>query len=314
VRVLTNEQRSMPMVWGILWPRVLIPAAARDWSVERIEAVLAHEFAHLRRHDCLTRMTARLACAFYWYHPLVWWAASRMRAEGESACDDLALRSGCHAPDYAEHLLHVVAGARTGLPLGSAAIGMAWQSRLEVRLQAILDDGRNRFGPTRLSAAGCLVLVACLTFPLALLRGEPPTDRPAPGPVVAENPFLAPPIAVRKGLGPLPMRVGYVDDTPEGGQSIVGSGHAVKYRRPADAKYLVAVELFAHRDGHRAAPAEDFHIYVLDEEQKLLRAHLVPYSDTTDRSHFHTSACVGFPEVAGANDVVELAESRFIGR
>jgi len=36
--------------------------------------------------------------------------------------------------------------------------------------------------------------------------------------------------------------------------------------------------------------------------------------DTTDRSHFHTSACVGFPEVAGANDVVELAESRFIGR
>jgi len=300
VRVLTNEQRSMPMVWGILWPRVLIPAAAREWSVERIEAVLAHEFAHLQRHDCLTRMAARLACAFYWYHPLVWWAARRMRAEGESACDDLALRSGCHAPDYAEHLLHVVAGARTGLPLGSAAIGMAWRSRLEVRVQAVLDDGRNRFGPTRLSAAGCWVLVAGLTFPLALLRGEPPTDRPAPGPTAAENPFLAPPIAVRKGLGPLPVRLGYVDNSAEGRRSIAGSGHAVKYRRPADGKYLVAVEMFASRYGHFSPPAEDFHIYVLDKKLKLIRAHPVPYSRIewgSPRWHTLTLPAVVVPDV-----------------
>jgi beta-lactamase regulating signal transducer with metallopeptidase domain len=278
VRVLTSEQRSMPMLWGVLWPRVLIPAAAREWSAQRIEAVLTHEFAHLRRHDCLTQMTARLACAFYWYHPLVWWSARRMRAEGELACDDLVLRSGCRAPDYAEHLLHVAAGAQTGLPLGSTVIGMAWRSRLEVRLRAILDDGRNRLGPTCCSAAGCMVLVGSLAYPLAVLRSEPPTERAVDGPVAAENPFLAPPIAVRKGLGALPVRLSYVDNTSEGVRSIAGSGHAVKYRRPADGKYLMAVEIFAHRYGHFTAPAEDFHVYVLDEKRKLIQALPFPYS------------------------------------
>ena len=278
MRVLTSGQRSMPMLWGILWPRVLIPAAAREWSAQRIEAVLTHEFAHLRRHDCLTQMAARLACAFYWYHPLVWWAARRMRAEGELACDDLVLRSGCRASDYAEHLLHVAAGARTGLPLGSTAIGMAWRSRLEVRLRAILDDGRSRLGPTYISAAGCMVLVGSLAYPLALLRSEPPTERAVDGPVVTENPFLAPPITVRKGLGPLPVRLSYVDNTAEGVRSIAGGGHAVKYRRPTDGKYLMAVEMFAHRYGHPTAPAEDFYVYVLDEKRKLIQAHPFPYS------------------------------------
>ena len=277
VRVLTSEHRWMPMLWGILWPRVLMPAAAREWSAQRVEAVLMHEFAHARRRDCLTQTAARLACAFYWYHPLVWWAARRMRAEGELACDDLVLRSGCRAPDYAEHLLYVAAGPRTGLPLGSTAIGMAWRSRLEVRLRAILDDGRNRLGPTCISAAGCMVLVGSLAYPLALLRSEP-TDRAVDGPVAAENPFLAPPIAVRKGLGPLPVRLSYVDNTAEGVRSIAGGGHAVKYRRPADGKYLMAVEILAHRYGNYTAPAEDFHVYVLDAEQKVIQDHSIPYS------------------------------------
>jgi hypothetical protein len=223
-------------------------------------------------------MAARLACAFYWYHPLVWWSARRMHAEGESACDDLVLKLGCRAPDYAEHLLQVAAGTRTGLTLASPAIGMAWRSRLEVRLQAILDDGRNRLGPTYFSAVGCMVLVGSLTFPLALLRGEPRADRPVETPVAAENPFLAPPLTVRKGLGPLPSRLSYVDNTAEGARSIAGSGHAVKYRRPADGKYLMAVEIFAHRYGHFTAPAEDFHVYVLDEKRKVIQAHPVPYS------------------------------------
>ena len=278
VRVLTSERRSMPMLWGILWPRVLIPAAAREWSAQRIEAVLTHELAHSRRRDCLTQMTARLVCAFYWYHPLVWWAARRMGAEGESACDDLVLKSGCRASDYAEHLLDVAAGARTVLPLGSAAIGMARRSRLEARIRAILDDGQNRLGPTYVSAVGCAVLVGGLALPLGLLRGEPPTDRPVNGPVTAENPFLAPPITARGGLGPLPVRLSYVDNTAEGVRSIAGSGHAVKYRRPADGKYLMAVEIFAHRYGHYTAPTEDFHVYVLDEERKLIQACPVPYS------------------------------------
>jgi hypothetical protein len=281
VHLLSNEQRTMPMLWGILRPKVLLPATSTEWSDDRVEAVLLHEFAHVRRWDCATQLLARLVCALYWYHPLVWWAARRLKAESELACDDLVLNAGCGAPDYAEHLLQVAAGTRVGLPLGSAAIGMAWRSRLEIRLRAILDDGRTRHGPSYASAAGCWCLVAGFALPLAAMRSEPATA-PRLEPVVAgsaadENPF-AKPVADAAELGSLPVRLGYVDNTAEGKQSIAAGGHAVKFRRPADAKYLMAIEMFASRYGHDQPPAEDFHVYILDEKGKLIQAVPYPYS------------------------------------
>ena len=54
----------------------------------------------------------RVACALYWFHPLVWTAARRLRAESERACDDLALVFGARPSDYAEHLLDIVTCVR----------------------------------------------------------------------------------------------------------------------------------------------------------------------------------------------------------
>src|SRR4030095_8597368 len=91
---------SMPLTFGLLQSRVLLPSDADAWPHERRRAVLMHELSHVERHDCLTQALAQLACALYWFHPLVWLAAHRMRVERERACDDRALAAPMRASEY----------------------------------------------------------------------------------------------------------------------------------------------------------------------------------------------------------------------
>jgi hypothetical protein len=85
----------------------VLPASADEWGDDRRRAVLLHELAHVARRDCLVQRIAACACAFYWPHPGVWWAARRLRTERELACDDRVLASGAAARDYAGHLLDI---------------------------------------------------------------------------------------------------------------------------------------------------------------------------------------------------------------
>jgi hypothetical protein len=103
--------------------------------------------AHVRRHDCLVRSLARVACASLWFNPLAHLAMRRLHAEQEGACDDVVLEAGMTAPDYADHLLEIVrASVTTAAP--SAALAMGRRSELEKRMSAILDDTRLRQAPS----------------------------------------------------------------------------------------------------------------------------------------------------------------------
>ena len=62
VRFLSGDEEAMPMAWGLLTPRVLLPADADEWSILRLRVVLLHELAHVKRRDCLTQVVAQLAC------------------------------------------------------------------------------------------------------------------------------------------------------------------------------------------------------------------------------------------------------------
>jgi TonB family C-terminal domain len=126
-----------------------------------------HELAHIARHDCWTLAMAELALALYWFHPLAWWAASRMRQERERACDDRVLAAGVAASGYANDLLEIARGRLdTALP----APAMARASNLETRLRAILDPTiRRRVLRTRVTGAvACAALL--VLAPLAALR------------------------------------------------------------------------------------------------------------------------------------------------
>ena len=110
VNLLVSNSRTMPMTWGVRRARLLLPADAATWTPELARAVLLHELAHVKRRDCLTQLVAQLACALFWFNPLVWLARQRMQTEREQACDDLVLASGASAAAYAEQLLYVAAG------------------------------------------------------------------------------------------------------------------------------------------------------------------------------------------------------------
>lgn len=142
VRLLRSQRVAMPVTWGYLRPVVLLPAEADEWPTERRRIVLLHELAHVKRGDYITQILAQAVCAVYWFNPLVWYAAKRLRIERERACDNYVLAAGTKASEYADYLLKA---ARSLHATGSiewsrvATIAMARRSQLEGRLLAILD-------------------------------------------------------------------------------------------------------------------------------------------------------------------------------
>src|SRR6267142_956137 len=122
VRLLQAHGPAMPMTWGIRRPAILLPAGADAWDAERRRDVLLHELAHVKRHDFLIQLIARVACAVYWFHPLVWLAATRLREERERACDDHVLRAGATPSAYATHLLEIARGLRAAPATSLASV------------------------------------------------------------------------------------------------------------------------------------------------------------------------------------------------
>jgi len=84
---------NVPSVIGYLKPLVLIPfSALAQIPVEQLEAIVAHELAHIRRHDWLINLFQSLIEALYFYHPVAWYIQSTIRKERENCCDDIALK------------------------------------------------------------------------------------------------------------------------------------------------------------------------------------------------------------------------------
>jgi beta-lactamase regulating signal transducer with metallopeptidase domain/HEAT repeat protein len=171
VRLLIGDDVVTPVTWGTFRPRILLPACASHWSREFRVAMLTHELAHVRRFDCAIQDAAHLVCAFYWWHPGVWFVAHQLRKERESACDDVVLRAGAGAADYAGQLVDVVRAARRpGAVLAMSGAAMAQRSDLERRVRAILDEATDRrsvsFGRVLAAAA----IAAVFVLPLGALE------------------------------------------------------------------------------------------------------------------------------------------------
>ena len=119
------------MTWGVVYPTVLLPADADHWTPERQTIVLLHELAHVKRHDALTQLFARVVASIFWFNPLVWLAARKMRVEREHACDDFVLTGGARATDYAYDLLQIARSLGGGSKFHRLAVtAMARHSEL----------------------------------------------------------------------------------------------------------------------------------------------------------------------------------------
>jgi TonB family protein len=164
------QATAMPVTWGALQPAILLPASAVSWPDTRKRSVLSHEIAHIARLDWLFQMFAETARAIYWFHPLAWIAAGRMRRESECACDDSALNSGIEAANYANDLLDLARTLENPSRNWSAALAVASPTNLERRFSAMLNPLTDRRNLSR-SVRARMVLVAMLVLlPLAAVR------------------------------------------------------------------------------------------------------------------------------------------------
>jgi beta-lactamase regulating signal transducer with metallopeptidase domain len=173
VRLLRSDRTAMPVVCGILRPAVLLPAEAESWPEEQRRLVLLHELTHVARRDCLTQMIAQVACAVYWFNPLIWTASRRLRVERERACDDYVLSVGTKPSDYAHHLLEIARSVQERSVFRwsqTASVAMARRSQLEGRLVAILSKENKHGAVSRAAAAGLVALVCVLLVSLAVVR------------------------------------------------------------------------------------------------------------------------------------------------
>ena len=94
-----------PAVAGWIRPVVLLPIAAiTGLSEEQLEAVIAHELAHIQRHDAFVHLFQVGVETVLFYHPAVWWIGKRIRAERENCCDDAAVSLCGNAFTYADAL------------------------------------------------------------------------------------------------------------------------------------------------------------------------------------------------------------------
>ena len=106
VALLESLRIEVPSAIGILRPVVLLPAGiATGMTPDQLDALLAHELAHVRRRDFLVNLLQVAAETLLFYHPAVWWVSHRIRIERENACDDLAVEATGDARRYARALV-----------------------------------------------------------------------------------------------------------------------------------------------------------------------------------------------------------------
>lgn len=173
VQLLEHPHVRFVGTWGVWRPRIIVPAAAREWSERRVRAVLAHELAHVVRADWPVQVLAEAARAIYWFNPVFWLVAASLRKESEHAADNVVLELGADRVDYARELLEVsrlLDGAgRDHAPI----LAVTQPSFLETRLVAVLDPRLKRMAATPWATVVIMLLAVAAALPLAMLERAP---------------------------------------------------------------------------------------------------------------------------------------------
>lgn len=162
--LVSNELRS-PISWGVLRPTIVLSPKAVAASGEA-EAIIAHELAHVARLDWAKLLGARVACAVFWFNPLVWMLARESHQLREEAADDAVLMADINGPDYATLLVGAARHDNQGALLAAHGVAPGKDS-LKRRITRVLDGSLKR-GPASASwMLMSLVVLAGITVPLA---------------------------------------------------------------------------------------------------------------------------------------------------
>jgi len=197
-----------PVAVGVLRPVVILPAGWRTWSATTRRAVLAHEFAHLRRHDTLISAVARLVTCVFWFHPLTWWLSRKISDLAELACDAAVLERVDDPAGYSRILLEFAdAVSRTGRRVSLPGLTMAAGSGMGRRIDRVfeLSSDLSAGSLRKLSRPGVLLAlmglpVLCLAATVGFGESGASSPRSSAAPVQAQSPPAIDPAPVTPSM------------------------------------------------------------------------------------------------------------------
>ncbi|KPJ94201.1 MAG: hypothetical protein AMS18_04175 [Gemmatimonas sp. SG8_17] len=248
VRIVTSAELRSPFTFGSLRPVVYLPRAILELGrPELLESVLAHEMAHVSRRDEVLLQLQLLLSALYFFNPVAWLSARRMREESERICDALVLsRGSLSARTYGQSIVAVL---RIGLPSGPNFIPAlaGTKERLEMRLKTLM---RREGTGTPVRTAYSLPLAFALgLFLLPMARGPQVENGPVrlyqPQEVVLANPMPGSRITAAWG----PMVSPFTGkEVHHRGIDVVGTPGAEIYAPAAGVVEVATVEYSGGRD------------------------------------------------------------------
>jgi beta-lactamase regulating signal transducer with metallopeptidase domain len=145
VTLLSVPQLESPILFGLFRPRIAIPCSAlAALSRQQLRPVLLHELSHLKRRDLWVNGLQMLLQILYWFHPMVWIAGSRLRAERELIVDDMVIASLHEGRRcYSDSLLAIIRQSAKSHFLTPGYVGiMEPRASISHRLRRILDENR----------------------------------------------------------------------------------------------------------------------------------------------------------------------------
>jgi beta-lactamase regulating signal transducer with metallopeptidase domain len=170
VKAVSSHLVCEALVVGLWRPLILIPAAwITEMPAQTLEAVLAHELAHVRRHDLWVNLLQRVVETLLFYHPAVWYVSRVLRVEREKCCDELAVAATGERLVYVEALQLVAHRRLAASPaVWATAMGGARKMNLLERVRNVLglrpETSASRFWPVGVAALVLPVGLWCATI------------------------------------------------------------------------------------------------------------------------------------------------------
>lgn len=187
VTLLESAAVEVPTVVGWMRPVILIPAATlTGLSPEQIEMILAHELAHIRRHDFFVNLLQAVVETLMFYHPAVWWMSRQVRVERENCCDDLAVAVCGNALQYARALTRLEELRSEPVQVALAANGGSLIERVRRLVGARPDAaaGAPRYAAGLVLMTVLALLLAGPSLPLLAQRDDAPAATSSPSAAV----------------------------------------------------------------------------------------------------------------------------------
>lgn len=132
-----SKHIQSPVVTGLVYPQILLPAQSNSWSEQTIKHVILHELGHVKRRDLWIAVASQITCAIHWFNPLVWLLKQQQHTQCEFACDTFVLSSGANAKNYIHAICDVAETASTQRDIG-LALAMADKASLKKRVDILL--------------------------------------------------------------------------------------------------------------------------------------------------------------------------------